>query len=162
MDLSEWIGPQADFDSLFSLATPPPVVPSAWLVKAVGGKFGNLNAPIVAIVPTPNGQGYTLVASDGGTFAYGGAPFLGSLAGAHLNSPIVDAAGTADGRGLLMVGTDGGVFAFGTAAFYGSMGGHPLNAPIVAVALTSAGYWMTAADGGIFAFGNAPFAGSPA
>jgi hypothetical protein len=42
--------------------------------------------------PTPNGQGYWLVASDGGIFAFGNAPFLGSTGAIHLNQPIVDLA----------------------------------------------------------------------
>jgi hypothetical protein len=37
---------------------------------------------------TADGQGYWLVAADGGVFSFGGAPFLGSLSGQHLNQPI--------------------------------------------------------------------------
>lgn len=164
VDLSEWTGSQADFDTLFAIVPPPtPPIPPAWIVKPLSGKYGNLNAPMVAIVPTKTGNGYTEVASDGGTFAYGDAKFLGSLAGAHLNAPIVDAVGTPDGEGLVMVGTDGGVFCFGTAKYEGGMGGKSLNAPVVAIALTptGAGYWLTGADGGVFAYGDAGFHGSP-
>ena len=38
---------------------------------------------------SPDGQGYWLVASDGGIFTYGDAPFLGSTGGTVLNKPIV-------------------------------------------------------------------------
>jgi hypothetical protein len=38
---------------------------------------------------TPSGQGYWLVASDGGIFAYGDATFHGSTGGQPLNKPIV-------------------------------------------------------------------------
>jgi len=91
-----------------------------WLVGADGGifNFGNagfdgstysrgltgltgshpLNAPIVGIVPTANGDGYWMVGKDGGVFNFGNAGFDGStysygitgLSGAHpLSAPIV-------------------------------------------------------------------------
>ena len=51
----------------------------------------HLNAPIVGIAARNDGQGYWLVAKDGGVFAYGTAPFLGSMGGTRLNQPIVAA-----------------------------------------------------------------------
>ena len=38
---------------------------------------------------TPDGDGYWLVASDGGIFAFGDATFHGSTGGTPLNEPIV-------------------------------------------------------------------------
>ena len=35
----------------------------------------------MAIVPTPDGRGYWLIGADGGVFAFGSAPRLGSLPG---------------------------------------------------------------------------------
>jgi len=74
-----------------------------WLVAADGGVFtfgdagfyGNtytlgltglggsrpLAGRIVGIDPTPDGQGYTLIAADGGVFTFGDAPFEGSTYG---------------------------------------------------------------------------------
>jgi len=43
----------------------------------MGGK--HLNAPVVGITAVASG-GYLEVASDGGVFAFGGAPFYGSMA----------------------------------------------------------------------------------
>ena len=41
----------------------------------------------------PDGSGYWLVASDGGVFTFGDAPFLGSTGAIALNQPIVAIAG---------------------------------------------------------------------
>jgi len=84
-----------------------------------------LAQPIVALAPTPSGHGYWFVASDGGIFAYGDAPFLGSTGAITLNEPIVGMAATADGRGYWLVASDGGVFTFGDVPYLGSGGGSP-------------------------------------
>ena len=107
-------------------------------------------------------HGYRLVASDGGVFDFGGAPFAGSMGGRHLSAPIVGMAATQNRAGYRLVATDGGVFAFGDARFMGSMGGRHLNAPVVGMATThdESGYWLVAKDGGVFSFGNAHFMGS--
>jgi hypothetical protein len=41
---------------------------------------------------TSDGGGYSLVAADGGVFAYGDATFVGSHGGSPLNAPIVGVA----------------------------------------------------------------------
>jgi len=107
-------------------------------------------------------QGLALSARDGGVFAYGASPFVGSMGGRHLNAPVVGMAETPDGGGYWLVAADGGVFNFGDATFYGSIGGHHLNAPVVGIASTpdGRGYWLVAADGGVFNFGDADFVGS--
>ncbi|HEY1827712.1 MAG TPA: hypothetical protein VGF87_06815, partial [Acidimicrobiales bacterium] len=108
------------------------------------------------------GSGYRFVASDGGIFDFGTAPFEGSTGSIHLTAPIVGMAGTPSGNGYWLVASDGGIFAFGDAQFWGSSGGTRLNKPIVGMAATpnGRGYWLVASDGGIFAFGNAAFYGS--
>jgi ribosomal protein L24E len=117
---------------------------------------------MVGIAAHPVG-GYYFVAADGGIFAFGDAPFFGSMGAHPLNQPIVGMAATPSGNGYWLVAADGGIFAFGDAPFHGSMGGRPLAKPIVGMAPYSpqSGYWLVAQDGGIFSFG-APFLGSPA
>ena len=119
-------------------------------------------SPSSAWRPTPDGNGYWLVASDGGIFAFGDAQFWGSTGGIALNKPIVGMAATADGNGYWLVASDGGIFAFGDAQFYGSTGGIHLNKPVVGMAATADGngYWLVASDGGIFTYGDAQFYGS--
>ena len=122
----------------------------------------HLEKPVVGMEGTPSGNGYWLVASDGGVFSYGDAHFYGSTGSIHLNQPIVGIAATPDGAGYWMVAADGGIFSYGDARFYGSTGSIHLNQPIVGMAATpdGAGYWMVAADGGVFSYGDAAFYGS--
>jgi hypothetical protein len=122
-----------------------------------------VNQQVQTPPPAPTATpGYWTVASDGGVFAFGGAPFYGSTGGIKLNEPIVGMASTPDHKGYWLVASDGGIFAFGDAQFYGSTGGITLNRPIVGMAVTpdGGGYWLVASDGGIFAFGDAPYLGS--
>ena len=121
-----------------------------------------LASPVVGMAGTPSGNGYWLVAADGGVFAFGDAPFLGSTGAIRLARPVVGMAATPTGRGYWLVASDGGVFAFGDARFAGSTGAIRLNQPVVGMASTPSGqgYWLVASDGGIFAFGDARFAGS--
>ena len=110
--------------------------------------------------PPPITQGYDLVGSDGGLFAFGTARYFGSMGGTRLDAPVVGMASDVRTGGYWMAASDGGIFAF-NAPFSGSMGGTRLNAPIVGMAAdnVTGGYWMVASDGGVFAF-NAPFYGS--
>ena len=96
-------------------------------------------------------------ATDGGIFAYGNAPFFGSMGGQRLARPVVGIAATPDRRGYWEVASDGGIFAFGDAGFHGSMGASALNQTVVGIASTpdGGGYWEVASDGGVFAFGDA-------
>jgi hypothetical protein len=127
-----------------------------------GEPQGRLRSPVTGMDATPSGNGYWLVAEDGGVFAFGDARFFGSMGGRPLNRPIVDMARTPSGKGYWLVASDGGIFSFGDAKFHGSMGGIPLNQPIVGIAATPTGngYWCVASDGGVFSFGDARFHGS--
>src|SRR5438309_3657736 len=85
-------------------------------------------APSPSAPPT---AGYWLAGRDGGVFAFGNAPFLGSAGNVRLQAPVVGISRTGDGGGYWLVAADGGAFTFGDAPFHGSTGGLPLHAPIV-------------------------------
>jgi hypothetical protein len=118
-------------------------------------------APLVGVAATPSGKGYWEVASDGGVFAFGDAPFKGSKGGQPLKDPVSGITGTPSGQGYLLTAADGGVFAYGDAAFKGSMGTRPLAASVNSIVRTPSGggYWLSAVDGGVFAFGDASYLG---
>ena len=119
-------------------------------------------APPAAAAAATTTQAYWLVATDGGIFSFGGAPFYGSTGSIALNKPIVGMAATPDGGGYWLVASDGGIFDYGDAGFYGSTGSMVLNKPVVGMAPTpdGKGYWLVASDGGIFSYGDANFYGS--
>jgi len=174
----------ADYTSTSGTLAIPPGQRTATITVAVVGDaadegdetlFVNLGSP--AAVPLADGagvgtivdddqppprNGYWLVASDGGIFAFGDARFLGSTGAVRLNRPIVAMAPTPSGNGYRLVASDGGIFAFGDATFVGSTGAIRLAQPIVGMVPTPTGrgYWLVASDGGIFAFGDARFLGS--
>jgi hypothetical protein len=156
-----------------------------WLVGADGGVFTYGDAgfygswpsqnpqsgrslppwPIIALVASPNGLGYTLANSNGmGGYTYGdfGTCQVGIEGPLSAEYTAVAAVAGSSGDSCWVTSRDGGVFAGGSALFYGSMGGRHLNAPVVGMALPpdEAGYWLAAADGGVFAFGHAAFLGS--
>ena len=81
---------------------------------------GGLNKPAVGTAFTADGEGYWLVAADGGIFTFGDATYFGSTGALHLNEPIVGMAATKDGGGYMLVAADGGIFTFGDAGFFGS------------------------------------------
>ena len=102
-----------------------------------------------------------MVASDGGIFAFGDAPFEGSLGASPPGSPIVNMTPTPDNNGYWLVSQDGTVYAFGDAGNHGSVRGS--SAPATSLAATpSGGYWVLTADGAVYPYGDAKNYGSPA
>ena len=120
----------------------------------MGGQ--HLNAPIVGMASSADGGGYWLVGSDGGIYAFGDAPFDGSLPGLNVHVNNVVGMAATSGNGYWLVGSDGGIYSF-DANFYGSMGGKTLSAPVSSMTARpqSDGYWLTGQDGAIYSFGNA-------
>jgi len=133
---------------------------NAGFFGSMGGK--HLNAPMVGIDSTSDGNGYWEVASDGGVFNFGDAGFFGSMGGKPLVAPVVGIAGTSTGKGYWEVASDGGVFTFGDASFFGSMGGKSLTESIVGISATpdNQGYWLFGSQGAVYAFGDAVNFGS--
>ena len=132
------------------------------------GNFGpagglTLNAPPVGMAATHDGQGYWIVASDGGIFNYGDAGFLGSAGALPLNKPVVGHGRDARRRRLLARGLRRRHLQLRRRRRSTAPPGRcTLNQPIVGMAATpdGGGYWLVAADGGIFSYGDAQFYGS--
>ncbi|MCP3938736.1 MAG: YncE family protein [Actinomycetia bacterium] len=126
-----------------------------------------LDGAIVGIASSAGGVGGYLVGADGGVFAQGEAPFLGSrrelLTAAEVGNEIVAAVNDRDGLGYWLISSDGGLFAF-DAAFLGSvpmaLRGFALDEPVIAATSYGAGVLMLARDGGVFVFSDLPFHGS--
>lgn len=102
----------------------PPPGPSSTIVDPEEARVA-LNQPASSIVLSPTGEGYWIVAQDGGIFAFGDAVPFGdnALPSQRLNAPVIDAERTPTGQGLYLLGADGGVFTFGDAKFRGSAAG---------------------------------------
>jgi hypothetical protein len=145
-----------------AVSRPDPVAGS---ILSAGSTSATPQASSPPAAALPDGQGYWLVAADGGVFTFGDAGYFGSTGALHLNQPIVGMAPTPDGQGYWLVAADGGVFTFGDAGYFGSV---PAAGSLVdnIVSLSSAangqGYWIAGNDGAINSFGDATSHGSMA
>jgi hypothetical protein len=137
-------------------------IPGAGLAPAGSGLPHSLNAPIVGIVPSSDGDGYFMVASDGGVFGFGDARFAGSCPGiggcAGAAAAVVP---DASGNGYWLITQSGNVYAFGDAPYYGAPGNQ--GAPVTSAVRTvdGGGYWVLLADGAVYAYGDAVARGGP-
>jgi hypothetical protein len=131
-----------------------------------------LNAHVVGMAATPDGQGYWLAAADGGVFSFGDARFggcyVGLLTPGDLSVVAIAslAVGAAPDDEHYMLATAGGnvaAFGFGGGSFPGGYLAayqRPLAAPMTAIAWAGGlGYWTAATDGGVFALGAPVAAG---
>jgi len=112
------------------------------------------------------GQGYWLIAADGGLFNFGTAGYHGSEAGQTLSGPIVGGSASADGGGYYEGGSDGAIYAFGDAPFLGSTysisGGSGAiqnwsgGASVVGMSSPPghAGYWLVTSNAMVCNFGG--------
>jgi hypothetical protein len=98
------------------------------------GPPGMPDLPVVGITPDPDGDGYWMVAADGGVFSFR-TPFRGSLPGIvpyhRLAAPVNGM--VPYGNGYLLVAGDGGVFTFSNKPFQGS-GAGALDSPVIGIA----------------------------
>ena len=105
------------------------------------------------------GQGYWLLAKDGGVFAFGDAKFFGP--NRNQGRDIAGMAATTTGNGYWTVDDDGDVFAYGDAVDYGSRPGPEIDNVVGFSARSQGdGYWMVSEDGAVYAFGQAAYFGS--
>ena len=137
-------------------------IPGLGLHPAGSRLPNSLNAPIVAMVPSAEGGGYFMVASDGGVFAFGDAHFAGSCPGiGGCSGAAVAVMPDASGDGYWLVTQTGHVYAFGDAPDYGEP--RPQNVPVTSAVRTpdGKGYWILFSNGAIADFGDAGTFGSP-
>jgi hypothetical protein len=138
-------------------------VPGLGLAPAGSRDPKRLNAPIVGMVPSTDGAGYFMVASDGGVFAFGDAKFEGSCPGiGGCSGAAVAVMPDVSGNGYWLVTATGHVYAFGDAVNYGAPG--PQAVPVTAAVRTQdgAGYWLLFANGVVAPYGDAANLGGPA
>jgi hypothetical protein len=121
-----------------------------------------LAAPVVGMVPSADGGGYFMVASDGGVFAFGDAVFAGSCpAIGGCAGPAVAVMPDHTGNGYWLVTATGNIYGFGDAPFLGAPGN--LGSPVTSAVRTSDGngYWILFANGTVRGFGDAANLGGP-
>jgi hypothetical protein len=138
-------------------------IPGLGLHPAGSGLPNSLNAPIVGMVPSADGGGYFMVASDGGVFAFGDATFAGSCPGiGGCGGAAVSVMPDSTGRGYWLVTANGNVHAFGDAPNFGAPG--PVGSPVTSAVRTpdGGGYWILLANGTVYGYGDAHNDGSPA
>ncbi|HXY27965.1 MAG TPA: Ig domain-containing protein, partial [Acidimicrobiales bacterium] len=131
-------------------------IPGSGLNPAGSGLPHSLNAPIVGMVPSSDGGGYFMVASDGGVFAFGDARFEGSCPGiGGCSGAAVAVVPDTTGNGYWVVTSTGAVYPFGDAVNHGAPG--PQASAVTSAVATpdGGGYWILDAAGQVFAYGDA-------
>ena len=126
------------------------------------GPGRHLNAPVVGMVPSADGGGYFMVASDGGVFAFGDAKFDGSCPSiGGCSGAAVAVVPDASGNGYWLVTATGHVYAFGDATNYGGLP-VPLGVSVTSAVRTpdGHGYWILTSDGTVSAYGDATALGN--
>jgi hypothetical protein len=138
-------------------------IPGSGLSPAGSGAPRSLNAPIVGMVPSNDGGGYFMVASDGGVFAFGDARFEGSCPGiGGCNGAAVAVVPDATGNGYWVMTSTGAVYTFGDAINYGQPGTQTSNITSATATANGRGYWVLDGAGQVFPFGNAAALGGMA
>jgi hypothetical protein len=139
-------------------------IPGLGLAPAGSGAAKALAAPIVAMVASPTGKGYLLVASDGGVFAFGDALFHGSCPGiGGCNGSVVAVVPDAGEAGYWVVTSTGHVYAFGNAAQVasGQPGATPGTITGATASATGHGYLIVDSRGDVYNYGDAHKYGVP-
>ncbi len=105
-----------------------------------------------AMASTPSGQGYWVLASTGGVYAFGSARHHGSLIRSGVSAGGLKIRSTPSGNGYWILAGNGRIYPFGDATKFGAP-----SAGAVDFWPTSsgAGYWVLLADGRVGAYGDA-------
>lgn len=113
---------------------------------------------VTDIAMSADNNGYWVVGTDGGVFAYG-VPFYGSRGSNNDGSPMVGIAADPLNRGYWICTKDGTVFSFGEAGHYGSRHGLSIPAPVTKIVAhpIGRGYWLVCEDGTVYAYGSASY-----
>ena len=131
-------------------------IPGAGLHPAGSGLPNSLNAPIVGMVPSSDGGGYFMVASDGGVFAFGDARFEGSCPGiGGCSGAAVAVVPDATGNGYWVITKTGNVYTFGDAVNHGAPGAQAASMTSAVATSNGGGYWILDSAGQVFSYGNA-------
>ena len=116
-------------------------IPGLGLHPAGSGLPHSLNAPIVGMVPSIDGGGYFMVASDGGVFAFGDAHFAGSCPGiGGCDGSAVAVMPDHSGNGYWVVTSTGDVYAFGDAPYLGGPGHGTVTSAVASPVATVIGF----------------------
>ena len=135
-------------------------IPGLGLHPAGSGLPHSLNAPIVGMVPSIDDNGYFMVASDGGVFAFGDAHFAGSCPGiGGCAGAAVAVMPDASGNGYWLVTQTGNVYTFGDAPYFGAPGHGTVTSAVATP--DGKGYWVLLSDGEVFGYGDAGNLGYP-
>jgi len=135
-------------------------IPGLGLHPAGSGLPNSLNAPIVGMVPSFDDNGYFMVASDGGVFAFGDAHFAGSCPGiGGCSGSAVAVMPDASGDGYWLVTSTGHIYTFGDAPYFGAPGQGTVTSAVATP--DGQGYWVLLADGQVDPYGDAGSYGSP-
>ena len=135
-------------------------IPGLGLHPAGSGQPNSLNAPIVGMVPSIDDNGYFMVGSDGGVFAFGDAHFAGSCPGiGGCSGAAVAVMPDHSGNGYWLVTTTGNIYTFGDAPYFGA----PAHGTVTSAVATpdGQGYLVVLSNGEVFHYGDAPADGSP-
>ena len=136
-------------------------IPGLGLHPAGSGLPNSLNAPIVGMVPSNDDNGYFMVASDGGVFAFGDAHFAGSCPGiGGCSGKAVAVMPDHSGNGYWLVTSTGSVYTFGDAPYFGAPGHGTVTSAVATP--DGLGYWVLLSDGEVFPYGDAANDGAPA
>ena len=137
-------------------------IPGLGLAPAGSTNPERLNAPIVGMVPSADGGGYFMVASDGGVFAFGDAKFEGSCPGiGGCSGAAVAVMPDASGNAYWLVTATGNVYTFGDAAYYGEPGAQTVPVTGAVSTRDGGGYWLLFANGVVAPYGDAGSLGGP-